>query len=279
MRDPRLAELTLLSDLDRTSGGKGLFANDSLPENQCYGMKGHEFKELVLHLLYNELVNGLSQIQSERNRLDEHLVYLRDHEIGSLVRGGNVGLRINHKGRLRLWALRDELNAARSVDDFGVLYRKQHWEPDWEVMLAFLEGDKPISVLACDLDHFKKVNDCLGHVTADVVLKRYLQLLKEKIEAVGGEAYRFGGDEVVARIPRLDPVGAKNLGEGIRASIERELGGMPEVVSLSMKPTTSVGVITFTNRLKPAEALELADKQLYKAKNVGRNTVCTDSLP
>ncbi len=129
---------------------------------------------------------------------------------------------------------------------------------------------KPLSVLVCDIDHFKRVNDTYGHDVGDVVIKGFADVLrrvKRDIDVVG----RFGGEEFVFVCEQTDADGARLLGERVRTELESaefmtELG--------PLKVTCSVGVATFPAAGKEWEQLfKATDEALYASKRNGRNRV------
>lgn len=129
---------------------------------------------------------------------------------------------------------------------------------------------KPLSLLVCDIDHFKKVNDTYGHDVGDVVIKGFADVLKRvkrDTDAVG----RFGGEEFVIVCEETDERGALLLGERIRSELEAtqfhtELG--------PIKVTCSVGAALFPAAGQSWEALfKSTDEALYASKRGGRNRV------
>ena len=126
MPDPRLVELTFLNDIDKTPGGKSVTVIDGSPRRDCYGLLGHQFKELVLYVIWEELVNGVANIRGNIGDMAGHLKELKGIDVGTVGRGGNITLRMNHKGRLRLWSLRDQLRSDRPLDPFGPVCMCRH---------------------------------------------------------------------------------------------------------------------------------------------------------
>ncbi len=99
---------------------------------------------------------------------------------------------------------------------------------------------KPLSVLVCDIDHFKKVNDNYGHDVGDVVIKGFGEVLKRTkrdTDVVG----RFGGEEFVMVCEETDAAGAALLAERIRSEIESTTFHSD---SGALHVTCSVGVAT-----------------------------------
>jgi two-component system cell cycle response regulator len=129
---------------------------------------------------------------------------------------------------------------------------------------------KTLSLLICDIDHFKKVNDTYGHDQGDVVIKGFADVLKRvkrDTDAVG----RFGGEEFVVVCEETDERGATQLAERIRAELELTTFHTPQG---PLKVTCSVGVAQFPAAGESWEPLfKAADEALYASKRGGRNRV------
>ena len=127
---------------------------------------------------------------------------------------------------------------------------------------------RTVSVLLCDIDCLKDVNDTLGHSMGDVVLRAVADLLRERIRAADMVA-RIGGDEFAILALDTDEVDAATLGEDLRRLVEaRQPGGPREAV------TVSIGVAEWDGATDSPETLMMrADRRLYAAK-AKRNVVC-----
>lgn len=128
-----------------------------------------------------------------------------------------------------------------------------------------------ISLLVCDLDGFKGINDRFGHPAGDKVLSEIGQILRGcirgKIDVVG----RYGGEELVVLLPETGLRGALRAGEKIRAAVEAL-----DVVyqDKRLKCTISIGVSTGDTSIRSSEELlRMADEKLYAAKANGKNRV------
>lgn len=136
--------------------------------------------------------------------------------------------------------------------------------------------NNPLSVVICDLDHFKSVNDTYGHLTGDKVLKEVAQRLRNNCRQEIDWVARYGGEEFVLILPETSVEGAMVLAEHMRSVIESE----PFVISndLSLNITMSFGAagcdLVPPKGVTPDEMLGQADLCLYKAKEQGRNRVC-----
>jgi len=129
---------------------------------------------------------------------------------------------------------------------------------------------RPLSLLICDIDHFKRVNDTHGHDVGDIVIKGFsdvLRRVKRDTDAVG----RFGGEEFVLVCEETDERGAVLLAERIR----QELAATPFHTELgTLTVTCSVGVAPFPSAGERWETLfKATDEALYASKRGGRNRV------
>jgi diguanylate cyclase (GGDEF)-like protein len=135
-------------------------------------------------------------------------------------------------------------------------------------------GDTPFAVILIDIDYFKLYNDEFGHAAGDLVLKSVADLLLKKLESADLVA-RYGGEEFVALLPGKTRKEALAAAEKIRAEIEKTKFLVRRV---EKRVTASMGLAFFpkTGRTKE-ELMWAADKNLYEAKNSGRNRVCGNS--
>lgn len=122
----------------------------------------------------------------------------------------------------------------------------------------------PVSVLICDLDHFKSVNDTHGHQAGDEVLRRFGSFLRQQVRDVDVVA-RYGGEEFVVVFPRTRKEEALETADRLRRGWER---------GRVYDSTFSGGVAELGLDASDVEGLiAAADRALYRAKNEGRNRV------
>jgi diguanylate cyclase (GGDEF)-like protein len=123
-----------------------------------------------------------------------------------------------------------------------------------------------LSLMICDIDHFKKVNDTYGHDVGDIVLKMLAETVKKHIRETDIFA-RWGGEEFVVLMPGADTRGARVLAEKLREEIEiRSFGEAGRI-------TISFGVAQLRSEDSIVSLVKKADDALYKAKKNGRNRV------
>ena len=127
------------------------------------------------------------------------------------------------------------------------------------------------AVLYMDLDHFKDVNDTLGHPMGDLLLQSVAQRLKAAVRETDTVA-RFGGDEFALILPDTGSPGARAVAERIRERIARHrfLAGD----GLDIHLTASVGVATLPDvAIAADELVQAADAAMYRVKDRGKNGI------
>jgi diguanylate cyclase (GGDEF)-like protein len=168
-----------------------------------------------------------------------------------------------------LRARADELDRVSRTDHLTGLHNRRHMEEHLQILKASARRHGyPHAVLVIDVDHFKAVNDQLGHTAGDRVLQEIARRLEASLrtEDVLG---RWGGEEFLLLLPHTTAAAAQVLGNRLRGST-------------SETPIDSlVGKVTVTLSIGGAAAeepgdhdlLQLADQQLYAAKDAGRDRV------
>lgn len=125
----------------------------------------------------------------------------------------------------------------------------------------------PLSLVMIDVDHFKRVNDSLGHAAGDRVLQGLAQLLRQALRPDDVLA-RFGGEEFVALLVGCPIESALEVAEKLRATVEAH------DFLIGCRVTASFGVAELMPGQTSESLLVAADEQLYAAKAGGRNRVC-----
>ncbi len=205
-----------------------------------------------------------------------------DQVLGTLVVGSRRGGAFGGDGarRLEVIALQvaDALLRARlfeqterlaSTDGLTGVYNHRTFQLrlDEQLRLALRHG-RALSLVLCDVDHFKKVNDVHGHPAGDAVLRGVARLLEEEARATDLVA-RYGGEEFAVLMPETDGAGALAIAERIRARLEATR--FPTDAG-ELRVTLSLGIATAPgDGAEKARLVEVADACLYHAKRAGRN--------
>ena len=135
-----------------------------------------------------------------------------------------------------------------------------------------------LAVLLLDLDHFKRVNDELGHQAGDQVLIEIGKLVNRELRDSDILA-RYGGEEFLVIAPNTSPSAATALAERLRNCIESQtfLTDFDKAQKLEIKVTVSIGVASFGDSSNDEGSLvQVADQNLYLAKHGGRNQVVAE---
>lgn len=159
------------------------------------------------------------------------------------------------------------LREAATRDQMTGLHNRHYGEQQLErLSQSASPSATPTSIILCDVDHFKAINDRFGHPTGDRVLKDIAHLLRLHVR--GGDALiRWGGEEFLILLENCSPPQAADLAERIRQRVEEHRDA--EVGSV----TLSLGIATLGEAEPIASLVARADAALYDAKRGGRNRV------
>jgi len=131
----------------------------------------------------------------------------------------------------------------------------------------------PLSVVLCDLDHFKEVNDTYGHLAGDTVLREGAAVLRRCLRSTDLLG-RYGGEEFLAVLPQVDLESARQAAERLRQGLETARVRLPG--GTDVRITASFGVASRDELPGPLTTdllVSLADRRLYEAKDAGRNRI------
>jgi len=159
-----------------------------------------------------------------------------------------------------------------SIADYDVLtLLKNRRTLDFSLKKAIKEYErtqKPFSVLMCDIDDFKKVNDTLGHDFGDKVLQNIARIIMYDVKDQGS-VFRFGGEEMFA-ILFMDENEAKELAESIRIDVSNCVTSSD---GNDVKITMTFGIATYKDNMDGEDLIKVADANLYYGKSHGKNRV------
>jgi diguanylate cyclase (GGDEF)-like protein len=155
----------------------------------------------------------------------------------------------------------------------GMLNRKALSNRAAELTQQSEVSGQPVGIVIGDLDHFKGINDSLGHAVGDTVLKQIAYEMRTHLRAFD-LAYRLGGDEFLFLMPGADAAECRELADQLRNAVEGTLGE-------SINVTISLGVAASPKgeRFDYDAVFAAADAALYEAKQLGRNQVHSAPAP
>lgn len=195
---------------------------------------------LFLLLDFRQIRKALAVSHQRQQQLEQlnHLLTVENERVGSLAK-------------------RDPLT--------GVLNRAGIRDSLLENTIGVFEQKQTLSLLCCDVDHFKQVNDSFGHAAGDKVLVKLAKLLQKQVRQ-SDYVVRWGGEEFFLFCPNTGLDAAANLAEKLREVVEN--ANWPH----GLKVTMSVGVAELMK--EPLQQfIDRADAALYRAKSGGRNRV------
>jgi diguanylate cyclase (GGDEF)-like protein len=136
---------------------------------------------------------------------------------------------------------------------------------------ALREG-RPLSFLMTDLDKFKSYNDTYGHPQGDALLRTVAKILSAAAKRPADLAARLGGEEFGLLLPETGAEAAREIAERIRASVEAARVPAGNILT---QTTMSIGFVSLVpaEQMTPEAFVAAADKNLYTAKESGRNQV------
>jgi diguanylate cyclase (GGDEF)-like protein len=190
---------------------------------------------------------------------------------------------------LRIKGLQDELREAhRALEDQKILLREQTLTDsltglrnrrffDERLAEEFARAQRysdPVSLMMIDLDHFKLVNDRWGHPVGDAVLQETAAVIRASMRDPDVCA-RYGGEEFAVILPKAHLPGALSVADRVWRAVGANVHPAPDGVG-EVRITASIGIALYpSDGITSAELLlRYADEALYRAKAVGRNTIC-----
>ncbi len=214
------------------------------------------------------IVSARDLIQRYQNRLETEFLETR-RRIEELERLSNLST------DEKLRALMEEIDRYRELsatDSLTGLHNKRAFAARLaEEMARAARYKSRLSLIFCDIDHFKRVNDNFGHAVGDVVLQQVAGVLAGSRLRKSDIVARYGGEEFVVILPETGLQGAGTVAENLRLAVEGKefaLDGQPTSI------TASFGVAEYRPTMTgPEDLIRDADAALYAAKEKGRNRV------
>ncbi len=179
----------------------------------------------------------------------------------------HVGLVLIFRDITERKQIEDELNQLSHTDPLTNIFNRRYF-----MNVLTMEAERvrrygaPLSLMICDIDHFKRVNDTLGHLVGDRVLQQVVATIEQRIRSTDIFA-RWGGEEFVLMLPHTMLADAVKKVEELRAAISQTDFGEAGTV------TASFGVTPFRGEDSIDSMISRADNLLYLAKAEGRNCV------
>ncbi|MDE8344549.1 MAG: PleD family two-component system response regulator [Acidocella sp.] len=252
-------------------------------------LEGQDFDLITvsLSLTLSDPLRLVAKFQSNASTRETPLLLIAEHDQRDLVIGGlNLGatdcvmlpldeseflLRSHGHIRRKKYqdSLRNDVSNALSlavIDPLTQLFNRRYLTSYLDRLCAEIPS-RNFAMLVIDIDHFKMINDRLGHPVGDRVLCSVAEILRANLRK-SDLISRYGGEEFVAVIGAMaDDERALKVAEKLRQAIE-DMTFMADI-----RITTSIGVSVYDGGISAAALIEQADAALYDAKRTGRNKV------
>lgn len=166
------------------------------------------------------------------------------------------------------------------VDPLTHLHNRRHIQEHLALLWERAWRDRShLSVLLVDIDHFKKFNDRYGHHAGDECLQRVARVLQENLRRHGELVARYAGEQFMAVLPNTDAAFASGIAERVRQAVE-SLQIRHESSTTALHVTVGVGVVSCLAHagMDADQLISLSEQALQKAKEEGRNRVCSFTL-
>jgi diguanylate cyclase (GGDEF)-like protein len=282
---PTLCSLLFAGAAGLLSGSATLFCND-LMMGMVIVYTGVMFltidlaPTILIALPSGAIMSALiiaSPLQNPAERLA--LVVFYASVLGGLVLGRSAKNRNLH--RMFLMKLKDDaenseitrhnqqLSSIAYTDRLTDIPNRRYFDEIAETIDAAPESSLPLAICLFDIDHFKSLNDQLGHVQGDRCLRVIAATIRNNLRSKSDILARYGGEEFVLVLPNTDDARAVEIIERIRLAV---LGlNHPNPGTELERVTVSAGVALSYEVQDVSQLLENADKALYRAKMCGRN--------
>jgi diguanylate cyclase (GGDEF)-like protein len=172
--------------------------------------------------------------------------------------------------RARLERLAANLDSEAHTDSLTGVANRRGFDQRFELELwRAARTGRGLSLIVCDLDHFKAVNDRLGHRAGDEALRTVAARIAASVRSIDAVS-RIGGEEFAVLLPEASPIEAHVVAERIRKGI------LQEFADHAVPLTISCGVASQDGNLDGADLIQSADDAMYRAKAAGRNRSVVD---
>jgi len=238
----------------------------------CRAIRGHTFPGYVFVMLLTSLDSKDDIIAGLEAGADDYLT--KPFNQAELVARLNTGKRILELER-SLRRANDEILHLSVTDPLTQIFNRGYINTHLPDEIARAKRySRSLSVIMCDIDFFKKVNDTYGHQAGDSVLKAFASTIQGTIRSKVDWLARYGGEEFLVILPETDVQGAAIVGERLRAKVEQAIIPVGEA---RLSITASFGVTGFNQfpwrNITAEQVIEQADSLLYQAKRDGRNRI------
>jgi diguanylate cyclase (GGDEF)-like protein len=187
-------------------------------------------------------------------------------------------IKIRVKNHIDLKLKSDKLEELSMCDSLTSVPNRRYFSEAFDKKYReVLRDKKSLAVIMIDIDFFKLYNDNYGHWQGDECLRKVAQTLRKNLKRPTDSFSRYGGEEFVVLLKDIDKEGAKKVAQSLvdtvaDLKIEHKYSKAAEVVTIS----AGISIKEGNEDILKEDLLKMADDQLYRAKESGRNRFCSD---
>lgn len=215
-------------------------------------------------------LGAMLTVDNSNSRSFASLLSKAQQQLISMSIETNTTLAQNQAVATKLQQENEDLSREVQLDSLTGLGNRRRLD---ELLVAALsdreETRDPLTLVLCDIDRFKQVNDTFGHGTGDDVLIRVSKLLQDNTR-MRDNVCRFGGEEFAIVLPKVAAEQARIFTDRLRVKIS-ELQFPPRIYPEKVTASFGAATIASDGAVSPAQLIQAADEQLYEAKESGRN--------
>jgi two-component system, cell cycle response regulator len=247
------------------------FWNKEISCNNCVSIRAYKENDVFIKLEYQK--DSIFMVLAIPVKLEEDTVVielLKDVSKNMLVVNKDDGVEVD------VHSIMTNTNNLLLKDHLTGIFNRRYIDERMQVEVinnSLQMGS--LSLIMADIDFFKNVNDTYGHLAGDYILKEVSNILVSCIRTGKDWAARYGGEEFLVCLPNTSNDIAAKIAERMREKIENKVF---EFEGQKIHLTTSFGVYTLVQADESSieTIIDKADKNLYKAKNSGRNAVISN---
>ena len=246
----------------------------------CKTLRSLEFGRQIYVILLTSVKNEEVLLQAFDAGADDFIVNpVQDRVLAARIHGGKRVIQLQKD------LAREQEETRRCVSELAIANRRleimamtdsltnipnrryafTRLDEEWAI---WLRTGRPLTVMVLDLDHFKAINDSLGHAIGDQILVHTVKTIRATLRS-SDVVCRLGGEEFIVIASNTDVTAANLLAERVRTTVERH---QIETINLRKPLTISVGIaVSNAQAANGNDLLDQADQALYQAKGAGRN--------
>ncbi len=216
--------------------------------------------------LHEATLNACNEKQIDLPAITEKFTEIQNHMFEEIQKANEIIVQLSEQIKI--------LEARSNLDPLTNVYNRRALTTYLEAICTKKPSPQNLHLLIIDIDDFKIINDTYGHIAGDKILIFIANILKKTLRD-GDKIFRYGGEEFVIVLNRVDNTSCKSITERLLKIIS---DNRLIYKNSSLNVTMSVGTTVLVEGDTPDTLIARADKALYKAKENGKNQIFSESV-